>query len=176
MQAITNLFTTNLFLIGGMGAGKTTLGRLLATHLKLDFYDSDQVIEERCGANIPWIFDLEGEAGFRKREAEVIDELTQLQGIVLATGGGSILRAENRQHLHQRGKVVYLRTSLEQQLKRTKLDKNRPLLQVADPRKKLEQLRQEREPFYLETAHLVIDTDKKQPRQVVQIIKQALLD
>lgn len=175
MQAITDLSTTNIFLIGGMGAGKTTLGRLLATHLKLDFYDSDQVIEERCGANIPWIFDLEGEEGFRKREAEVIAELTRLKGIVLATGGGSILRPKNRQHLHQRGKVVYLRTSLEQQLKRTQQDKNRPLLQVDNPKAKLEQLRLEREPLYLETAHLVIDTDRKQPRQVVNLIKHSLL-
>lgn len=155
-----------------MGAGKTTLGRLLASQLQLAFYDSDKVIEERCGASIPWIFDLEGEAGFRQREAAVIDELTQLPALVLATGGGSILLPENRAALKSRGKVIYLRTSLEQQLERTKHDQNRPLLQVSNPRQKLEELKKAREPLYLATAHLVIDTDKKTPRQIINQIKQ----
>lgn len=163
-----------IFLIGSMGAGKTTLGRLLANQLQLQFYDSDKVIEERCGASITWIFDLEGEAGFRKREAATLAELTQLPGIVLATGGGSILLPENRKVLKNNGKVIYLRTSLEQQLERTKHDQNRPLLQVDNPRKKLEELRKEREPLYLATAHLVIDTDKKSPRQIIKHIKNAL--
>src|SRR5690606_31550257 len=109
---------------GPMGAGKSTIGRLLSAELKLEFFDSDKVIEERCGANIPWIFDKEGELGFREREQQVIDELTQLPNIVLATGGGVVMRPENRRFLSSRGTVVYLRTSVEQQLQRTSKDKN----------------------------------------------------
>ena len=111
--------TQSVFLIGPMGAGKSTIGRLLSQELKFEFYDSDKVIEDRCGADIPWIFDKEGEAGFREREESVIDELTQQKGIVLSTGGGAVLRAENRQHLASRGTVIYLCTSVEQQLART---------------------------------------------------------
>ena len=121
---------TNIFLIGSMGAGKSTLGRLLASALKRPFYDSDKVIEERCGASIPWIFDIEGEAGFRDREIQAIDDLTALKGIILSTGGGSVIKPENRQHLKERGVVVFLRTTVEQQLLRTSKDHNRPLLQT----------------------------------------------
>lgn len=166
---------TNIFLIGSMGAGKSTLGRLLATALKRPFYDSDKVIEERCGASIPWIFDLEGEEGFREREIQTIDDLTQLKGIILSTGGGSVIKPENRQHLKERGVVIFLRTTVEQQLLRTSNDRNRPLLQTEDPRAKLEALKKVRDPLYLATAHLVVDTDQRPPRQVMLDIKAQLM-
>lgn len=169
-----NTSLTNIFLIGSMGAGKSTLGRLLATGLKRPFYDSDKVIEERCGASIPWIFDLEGEEGFRIRETQVIAELTQLEGIILSTGGGSVLKEENRQHLRERGVVIFLRTTVEQQLLRTSKDRNRPLLQTDDPRARLEALKEVRDPLYLATAHLVVDTDQRPPHQVMLEIKQQL--
>ena len=165
---------TNIFLIGSMGAGKSTLGRLLASTLKRPFYDLDKVIEERCGASIPWIFDLEGEEGFRVRESQAIDELTQLKGIVLSTAGGSVLKEDNRQYLKERGVVVFLRTTVEQQLLRTSKDRNRPLLQTEDPRARLEALKEVRDPLYLATAHLVVDTDQRPPRQVMLDIKQQL--
>ncbi len=166
---------TNIFLIGSMGAGKSTLGRLLASALKRPFYDSDKVIEERCGASIPWIFDLEGEEGFREREMQAIDDLTQLKGIILSTGGGSVLKPENRQHLKERGIVIFLRTTVEQQLLRTSNDRNRPLLQTEDPRAKLEALKKVRDPFYLATAHITVDTDQRPPRQVMLDIKAQLM-
>ncbi|MEE3112277.1 MAG: shikimate kinase, partial [Pseudomonadota bacterium] len=115
----------NLFLIGPMGAGKSTIGRLLAGELSRPFYDSDHAIQDRCGADIPWIFDVEGEQGFRQREIQMIDELTQLTDVVVATGGGAVLREENRRALRDRGTVVYLMTTVEQQLKRTAKDRNR---------------------------------------------------
>lgn len=166
---------TNIFLIGSMGAGKSTLGRLLASALKRPFYDSDKVIEERCGASIPWIFDIEGEAGFRDREIQAIDDLTALKGIILSTGGGSVIKPENRQHLKERGVVVFLRTTVEQQLLRTSKDHNRPLLQTEDPRAKLEALKNTRDPLYLATAHLVVDTDQRPPHQVMLDIKEQLM-
>ncbi|HKM16553.1 MAG TPA: shikimate kinase AroK [Marinospirillum sp.] len=166
---------TNIFLIGSMGAGKSTLGRLLATALKRPFYDSDKVIEERCGASIPWIFDLEGEEGFREREIQTIDDLTQLKGIILSTGGGSVIKPENRQHLKERGVVIFLRTTVEQQLLRTSNDRNRPLLQTDDPRAKLDALKKVRDPLYLATAHIVVDTDQRPPRQVMLDIKAQLM-
>lgn len=166
---------TNIFLIGSMGAGKSTLGRLLATALKRPFYDSDKVIEERCGASIPWIFDLEGEEGFREREIQAIDDLTQLKGIILSTGGGSVIKPENRQYLKERGVVIFLRTTVEQQLLRTSNDRNRPLLQTDDPRAKLEALKKVRDPLYLATAHIVVDTDQRPPRQVMLDIKAQLM-
>src|SRR5471030_1737166 len=130
----------NVFLVGLMGAGKTTIGRILARKLGLRFIDSDHEIEARTGASIPWIFEIEGEQSFRRREADVIRELTAQQGIVLATGGGAILNADSRAFLQSRGTVVYLRASVNSILARTAHDKNRPLLQTADPRKKLEEL------------------------------------
>lgn len=166
---------TNIFLIGSMGAGKSTLGRLLASALKRPFYDSDKVIEERCGASIPWIFDLEGEEGFREREIQAIDDLTQLKGIILSTGGGSVIKPENRHCLKERGVVIFLRTTVEQQLLRTSKDRGRPLLQTEDPRKKLEELKAIRDPLYLATAHLVVDTDQRPPRQVMLDIKEQLM-
>lgn len=167
--------STNIFLIGPMGAGKSTLGRLLASALKRPFYDSDKVIEERCGAGIPWIFDLEGEEGFRTRESQVIDELTRQTGIVLATGGGAVLRPENRDALNSRGVVIFLRTTVEQQLARTGKDRNRPLLQTENPRQRLEEMCKLRDPLYQQTAHLTINTDQRPPRQVMLDIKHQLM-
>lgn len=148
----------NIFLIGLAGSGKSSIGKYIADELGLTFYDSDQVVEDRTGADIPWIFDLEGEEGFRTREAKVIEELTQEQGIVLATGGGAILRAENRRHLGGRGIVVYLQASIEQLIQRTNKSQNRPLL-VKDPRVAYEKMLQIREPLYQELADVTVDTD-----------------
>ena len=163
----------SLFLTGPMGAGKSTIGRQLSKQLKMAFHDSDHEIEQRTGVDIPLIFELEGEAGFRRRETAVIDELTRLPDIILATGGGAILDPVNRQNLGSRGRVIYLHASVDQQLKRTGKDRNRPLLQTADPRATLEELMAVRDPLYREIADLVIDTDGKRVRDVVrQIIQQ----
>ena len=164
----------SLFLTGPMGAGKSTIGRQLAKQLCLPFYDSDHEIESRTGVDIPLIFELEGEAGFRKRETAIIGELTRLPNIVLATGGGAILDPANREHLKTRGQVIYLHTSVNHQLKRTRKDRNRPLLQTDNPRKKLEELMSVRDPLYREIAGIVIDTDGMRVRDVVKIIIQRL--
>jgi shikimate kinase len=148
----------NIFLVGMMGAGKTSVGRVLAKHLNKVFYDSDHVIEQRTGVKIPVIFEIEGEPGFRHRESMVLDELTALDGIVLATGGGAVLAPENRERLRTRGTVVYLRASVKDLLNRTRHDKNRPLLQTADPRARLNELFEIRDPLYREIAHVTIDT------------------
>jgi len=153
-----------------MGAGKSTIGRQLARALGTEFIDSDREIEARTGVDIPLIFELEGEKGFRKREQDVIDELTAMPGIVLATGGGAVLDPLNRRNLAARGTVVYLQTSVDQQLHRTAHDRNRPLLQTPDPRRKLEQLLAERDPLYREVADIVIETDGCRVRDVVQKI------
>ena len=153
-----------------MGAGKTTIGRILARKLGKRFIDSDHEIEARTGASIPLIFEIEGEASFRKREAEVIRDLTAQDGLVLATGGGAILDPENRAFLARRGAVIYLRASVGSILARTAHDKNRPLLQTADPRKKLEELTAIREPLYREIADLVIDTGRPNVQSMVQTI------
>ena len=168
--------TLNLYLIGPMGAGKSTIGRLLSSELGLEFIDSDREIEQRCGTNIPWIFDKEGEAGFRDREESAIDDLTQQSGILLATGGGVVMRTENRTHLASRGTVVYLRTSVEQQLARTSRDKNRPLLQTENPRQVLADLFSVRDPFYQEVADIVIQTDQRNPKNVVTEIMRRLVE
>jgi len=148
----------SLFLIGPMGAGKTTVGRRVAAQLGLDFLDLDHEIEEHSGATITLIFELEGEAGFRKREAEALAEFSTKPGIVLSTGGGAVLAAENRQHLRERGYVVYLETTVEQQLKRLAHDRKRPLLAAPDRRERLIRLAAEREPLYRETADLIVPT------------------
>ena len=165
--------TDNIFLVGPMGAGKTTIGKVLADQLKLEFVDSDREIEASTGADIPWIFDVEGEAGFRQRESKMIMDLTARQGIVLATGGGSVLAPENRKCLRASGFVVYLRASLSQQLERTSRDKNRPLLQTPDPAARIAELMKIRDPLYREVADIVVDTNRRSPRMVCQeIVKQ----
>jgi shikimate kinase/3-dehydroquinate synthase len=161
----------NIFLVGLMGAGKTTVGRALAKRLNKRFVDSDHEIEARTGASIPLIFEIEGEQSFRQREAEVIRDLTAQDDIVLATGGGAILNADNRKYLRSRGTVIYLRASVNSILQRTGHDKNRPLLQTADPRKTLEDLSRTREPFYREVADIVVDTG----RPNVQFLMQTIL-
>lgn len=157
-----------------MGAGKSTIGRLLAKDLHLPFRDSDKEIELRTGADIPWIFDVEGEQGFRDREQAVIADLAQLDGVVLATGGGAVMRADNRQALRQGGRLVYLHASVEQQLGRTAKDRNRPLLRGPDPEKVLRELIAVRDPLYREIADIVIETDERPPRMVVQEILERL--
>jgi shikimate kinase len=162
--------TTRVFLIGPMGTGKTTIGSQLARGLRFDFVDADQEIEARTGASISLIFDVEGEAGFRERERRIIDELSQREGIVLATGGGAVLAADNREHLAARGFVVYLRTGIETLLKRMRFDTTRPLLRTEDPAATLKRIIEEREPLYTSIADLVVDTGRLSVRQVVKRI------
>lgn len=151
--------TSNVFLIGPMAVGKTTIGKQLAKRLHLKFVDSDQEIEKRTGASVSLIFDIEGEAGFRDREEQMISELTARHGIVLATGGGAVLRETNRKSLRKNGIVVYLRASIDSQLERTKASKHRPLLDTGDRRAALEALMETREPLYRREADLIVDTD-----------------
>ncbi|ASD68292.1 MULTISPECIES: shikimate kinase AroK [Pseudoalteromonas] len=164
----------NIFLVGPMGAGKSTIGRHIADQLHLEFFDSDQEIERRTGADISWVFDIEGEEGFRKREESVISDLTEMQGIVLATGGGSVISKEVRNKLSARGIVVYLETPIEKQVARTQRDKRRPLLQTSeDSRDVLERLADEREPLYREVADHVVRTDEQSAKVVAnQIIEK----
>jgi len=159
-----------------MGAGKSTIGRQVANLLGLDFDDSDQEIQRRTGVDIPTIFDFEGEEGFRKRERLVIDELTQRDGIVLATGGGAILDPTNRAHLSSRGYVIYLYCSPEQQYERTMRDRNRPLLQTENPLEKLQALLEERDKLYRSTADLVIITEKRGATSVSKEIVRKLTE
>lgn len=156
-----------------MGAGKSTIGRHLAQMLHLEFHDSDQEIENRTGADIAWVFDVEGEEGFRNRETQVVADLTEKQGIVLATGGGSIQSKEIRNNLSARGIVVYLETTIDKQVARTQRDKRRPLLQVEDPREVLEKLAEVRNPLYEEIADVIVKTDEQSAKVVAnQIIEQ----
>jgi shikimate kinase len=159
--------SNNVFLVGPMGAGKSTIGRLLAAELRLPFKDSDDEIERRCGADIAWIFDREGEQGFRERESTVLRELVQSQGIVLATGGGAIERSPNRQCLTEHGLVVYLHATVDRQCERTLRDRKRPLLQTEDPRLILEQLMARRDPLYRDIADVVVSTDNRNARSLV---------
>jgi len=151
----------NIVLVGMMGAGKTTVGRLLARRLKRTFYDSDEEIERRCGVRIPVIFDIEGEAGFRARETQVIAELCALERAVIATGGGAVLAEENRRRFSERGAVVYLHARPSQLWQRVRHDRNRPLLATPDPEKTLEGLYALRDPLYREVADLVLDTGRQ---------------
>jgi shikimate kinase len=151
----------NLFLVGLMGAGKTTVGRLLARHYGCDFHDSDHEIEARTGVRIPVIFEIEGETGFRKREETVIAELTSKSGIVLATGGGAVLSSANRENLKKHGVVIYLRGTPEHLYERTRHDRNRPLLQTDNPLAKLRELYRQRDPLYREVADIVVDTGRQ---------------
>ncbi|NOR43220.1 MAG: shikimate kinase AroK [Gammaproteobacteria bacterium] len=161
----------NIFLIGLMGTGKTTVGRQLSRKLKMEFYDSDRVIEERTGADIPLIFEKEGEAGFRKREAAIIDELTQQKNIILATGGGAILDSENRNHLVNRGTVIYLKSNLKTLIQRTGKDKNRPLLHADEASDViLQRLLDQRGPLYEEVADHTIETANNSIHNVIQAI------
>jgi len=164
----------NIFLVGLMGSGKTTIGRQLARRLGKRFVDSDHEIEARTGASIPLIFDIEGEASFRRREADVIRDLSSQRGIVLATGGGAVLDAGTRARLAERGTVIYLRAHVNSILQRVAHDKNRPLLRTADPRRTLELLTAQREPLYREVAHLVIDTGRPNVQSMVQTILEQL--
>lgn len=157
-----------------MGAGKSAVGRQLARQLHLEFVDSDEEVEMRTGVDIPFIFEKEGEAGFRKREAKVIDDLSQKDGIVMATGGGAIMDPQNRNNLGARGLVVYLHTSVDQQLSRTRKGRDRPLLDKDDPRAVLETLMAAREPLYREIADLTVDTDGRKVRAVVSEIIERL--
>ena len=166
--------SSNIFLVGLMGSGKTTIGKLLARHRGLDFVDSDQEIVERCGVSIPTIFEIEGEEGFRKREACVIDELTKRQGIVLATGGGAVIRAENRGHLKGRGAVVYLRCHPRELYLRTRHDKNRPLLQTDDPLRKLQEIYATRHAFYMETADIILESGRQSAHCLVRRLENSL--
>lgn len=164
----------NIYLVGPMGAGKSTIGRVLAAELHLSFRDSDRVIEERTGADIPWIFDMEGEEGFREREAAVLTELSREQNVVIATGGGIILRPQNRQTMQLSGYVCYLTASIEQLVERTARDKKRPLLQVENPRQKIIDLLALRDPLYREAADFIINTDRRSPKLVAQEISSLI--
>jgi len=164
----------NIYLVGPMGAGKSTIGRVLAAELHLGFRDSDKVIEDRTGADIPWIFDMEGEEGFRDRESAVLSELSKDNNIVIATGGGIILRAENREMMKASGYVCYLTASTEQLVERTARDKKRPLLQVENPRQKIIELLALRDPLYREAADFIINTDRRSPKLVAQEISSLI--
>ena len=159
-----------------MAVGKSTVGRYLARELMLEFHDSDRVIEESAGAAISWIFDKEGESGFRKREAVVIDSLTQKRGIVLATGGGVVLKEENRRHLVTRGTVIYLVSSLNHLVERTQRSSTRPLLRHGNPMEVFEKLQLERGPLYREVADFEFNAEHIAPRALARDIAQALTE
>jgi shikimate kinase len=163
----------NIFFIGLMGAGKTTVGKIIAKQLGKTFYDTDLVIEQRTGVKIPTIFEVEGEVGFRKRETAAIEELSQLENIVMATGGGAVIASENRELLKQNGYVIYLRANVHELWQRMRNDKHRPLLQNVDVRAKLEELYHARNPLYTETASLIIDTGHQPVSAIIQKIETA---
>lgn len=166
--------TGNFFLVGLMGAGKTTVGKILAKHLHKTFYDSDHEIEHRTGVNIPLIFELEGEEGFRRRETSTIEELVKQHDIVLATGGGAVLAKQNRECLSRNGTVIYLCAHPDELFHRTRGDKNRPLLQTENPRARLEKLFAERDPLYREVADIVIDTGDQSVSAIVTLLETQL--
>lgn len=174
IKTIAPMGSGNIFLVGMMGAGKTTIGKFLAQATGKTFVDSDHEIQERTGVKIPIIFEIEGEAGFRKRETEVLRELVKMNNIVLATGGGAVLKRENRRLLKRRGTVIYLRASVNDLQRRTRHDKNRPLLQTEDIHAKLNELLAQRDSLYRETAHLVVDSGKQGVRNLVNKLMRKL--
>ena len=162
----------NIFIVGPMGSGKSTVGKIISSELFLNFFDTDEEIEARTGASIDWIFDLEGEEGFRKRESKILEEMVQQNSIVLSTGGGIILSEYNRELLSSRGTVFYLATPIAVQLERTSKDKDRPLLKNGDPGKILEELHVARESLYEGVADYIVDTEGKSSQEVsTEIIK-----
>ena len=163
-----------IVLVGMPGSGKTTVGRELAKRLGLRFVDTDHEIEARTGVKIPTVFEIEGESGFRKRESQTLDELTQGDGLVLATGGGAVLAAENREMLTKRGVVIYLNVPPHILWERTRHDRSRPLLQVADPKARLQQLLAVRDPLYREVAHIIVEGGRGTPNAMVRIIEREL--
>ncbi|MCP3999868.1 MAG: shikimate kinase AroK [Gammaproteobacteria bacterium] len=165
---------TNIFLIGPMGSGKSAVGRQLARELGMDFHDSDEIIEERTGVDISYIFEKEGESGFRKREAAILAEMVREEGVVLATGGGTVENTETRYLLQKHGTVVYLYTSVPEQQRRTRKSRNRPLLNDGNPGKVLEKLMATRDPQYREIADITIETDGRQVTAVTRELKNAL--
>lgn len=166
----------NIFLVGLMGAGKTSVGRMLARRLNMEFFDADTEIERITGVKIPIIFEIEGESGFRAREEKMIEHLSAMQGIVLATGGGAVISDTNRQFLKSRGRVIYLRATPEDLWRRTRRDRNRPLLQTADPLGKLRMLHDQRDPLYREVADLIVDTGSQSVAHLTSRIQQLLTD
>jgi shikimate kinase len=157
-----------VFLVGPMGAGKSTIGRLLADTLHFDFRDVDREIEERSGVDIPWIFDMEGEEGFRDREESMLAELSDATQLIISTGGGAVLRSDSRKLMVAKGTVIYLKTSVDEQIRRTARDRKRPLLQSGDPGVTLRNLMALREPLYEEIADYTVLTDNRTPKSVVQ--------
>ncbi|MBU2886623.1 shikimate kinase [Gilvimarinus agarilyticus] len=168
------MIRAHVFLVGPMGVGKSTIGRMLASDLGLPFLDTDRVIEERTGADIPWIFDMEGEDGFRQRETNVLADICQMTASVVATGGGIVTREKNLELMRNAGTTCYLQASVEQLVERTARDKKRPLLQVDNPREKIEQILAEREPSYRSVSQIVVNTDRYGPKAAVQEILEAL--
>ncbi len=162
--------THHLILIGPMGAGKSTIGRFLSEQLNLGFIDLDKVIEDRAGASIPWIFDIEGESGFRERETAALKEVLQEPPLIIATGGGCVLKPENRSLLNTAGQVIFLEACIDQQIERTGKDKNRPLLQTDNLEQKLTEMAELRNPLYCEVATIRVDTNNKPPKLVAQEI------
>jgi shikimate kinase len=165
---------SRVYLVGPMGAGKTTIGKLLADELNLEFIDVDREIEARSGVDIPWIFDREGEAGFRIRESAALGELSQLDRVLVSTGGGAVLLSDNRKMMSSTGVVVYLHTSVDEQVRRTSRDRKRPLLQNDDPSRVLAELMAIREPLYRDVADIIVDTDGRSPKTVAQDIATRL--
>jgi shikimate kinase len=165
--------TCRIYLVGPMGAGKSTVGRALAAQLGWTFVDSDHEVEQRTGADIPWIFEIEGEAGFRDREAQMIEELTQRDNVVLATGGGAIMREESRTYLKSRGFVVYLAANVREQVRRTGKDSKRPLLAGKDRKAVLSDLMAERDPLYRQVSHVTLATENRSAKKLAQLIEEA---
>lgn len=176
MSPVSLPFDRPIYLVGMMGAGKTTIGRALARRLGWQFVDLDHELESRCGVRVSIIFDIEGEQGFRKRESALLDECTRRSGIVLATGGGAVLSPQNRQVLRERGVVVYLRASVDELFRRVECDRNRPLLQTDNPRQRLQDLLQQREPLYEEVADVVFDTGHLPVSQTTRVLIRQLQD